>query len=342
MVESFIIIPENGISWAYKYSIWKKANDLKIEYEISTNTFELISKVDKNSISLGKLGDAIQGLTPYDSYRGQSQEIIKNRAYHHKLKIDETCGKWLDGKHISRYSINKNEEWLQYGDWLAAPREPKFFESPRLLFREIPGQNKRIQTIFTSEKSYYGHSITPFILNNKEFDVFYILSIVNSRLISWYASQKCSNFSKKTFPKLNPKDIKELPIRIITLENQESFVQKANSMLSLNNDLQTINTKFIKYYSGQLNLEKLSKKLENWHEQSFSSFILELNKAIKAAGKPTLSKKDEIDWMEIFEDYKQQAQALKQEIDKTDKEIDKMVYELYGLSEEEIKIVEQS
>jgi type II restriction/modification system DNA methylase subunit YeeA len=46
--------------------------------------------------------------------------------------------------------------------------------------------------------------------------------------------------------------------------------------------------------------------------------------------------------MEIFEDYKQQAQALKQEIDKTDKEIDKMVYELYGLSEEEIKIVEQS
>ncbi|MBP4142067.1 N-6 DNA methylase [Flavobacterium sp. P4023] len=342
MVESFIIIPENGISWAYKYSIWKKANDLKIEYEISTNTFELISKVDKNSISLGKLGDAIQGLTPYDSYRGQSQEIIKNRAYHHKLKIDETCGKWLDGKHISRYSINKNEEWLQYGDWLAAPREPKFFESPRLLFREIPGQNKRIQTIFTSEKSYYGHSITPFILNNKEFDVFYILSIVNSRLISWYASQKCSNFSKKTFPKLNPKDIKELPIRIITLENQELFVQKANSMLSLNNDLQTINIKFIKYYSGQLNLEKLSKKLENWHDQNFSTFILELNKAIKATGKPTLSKKDEIEWMEIFEDYKQQAQTLKQEIDKTDKEIDKMVYELYGLSEEEIKIVEQS
>jgi len=44
--------------------------------------------------------------------------------------------------------------------------------------------------------------------------------------------------------------------------------------------------------------------------------------------------------MEIFEDYKQQAQTLKQEIDKTDKAIDKMVYELYGLSEEEIAIVE--
>jgi type II restriction/modification system DNA methylase subunit YeeA len=35
-----------------------------------------------------------------------------------------------------------------------------------------------------------------------------------------------------------------------------------------------------------------------------------------------------------------QALALKSEIDKTDKEIDPMVYELYELTEEEIRIVE--
>jgi hypothetical protein len=35
-----------------------------------------------------------------------------------------------------------------------------------------------------------------------------------------------------------------------------------------------------------------------------------------------------------------QALAIKSEIDKTDKEIDRMVYDLYGLTEEEIKIVE--
>ena len=44
--------------------------------------------------------------------------------------------------------------------------------------------------------------------------------------------------------------------------------------------------------------------------------------------------------MELFEDNKKKALALKAEIDKTDKEIDQMVYELYGLTEEEIKIVE--
>jgi len=36
------------------------------------------------------------------------------------------------------------------------------------------------------------------------------------------------------------------------------------------------------------------------------------------------------------------ALALKNEIDATDNAIDKMVYELYGLSEEEIGIVEGS
>ena len=36
------------------------------------------------------------------------------------------------------------------------------------------------------------------------------------------------------------------------------------------------------------------------------------------------------------------ADDLKKEIDKTDKEIDQMVYELYGLTEEEINIVEEA
>lgn len=49
-----------------------------------------------------------------------------------------------------------------------------------------------------------------------------------------------------------------------------------------------------------------------------------------------------MEWMDVFETKKEEAQALKSEIDKTDKEIDQMVYELYGLTAEEIQIVENS
>lgn len=46
--------------------------------------------------------------------------------------------------------------------------------------------------------------------------------------------------------------------------------------------------------------------------------------------------------MQYFNEQKQKAQELKTEIDKTDNEIDQMVYELYGLTKDEINIVEEA
>lgn len=46
--------------------------------------------------------------------------------------------------------------------------------------------------------------------------------------------------------------------------------------------------------------------------------------------------------MELFEEKKKKALELKAQIEKTDKEIDQMVYALYELTEDEIRIVEES
>ena len=70
---------------------------------------------------------------------------------------------------------------------------------------------------------------------------------------------------------------------------------------------------------------------------SYPEFIKELaKKRIK------VSLSEEAEWEEYFNEQKSKAQTLKSEIEKTDKEIDQMVYELYGLTEEEIKIVEET
>ena len=45
------------------------------------------------------------------------------------------------------------------------------------------------------------------------------------------------------------------------------------------------------------------------------------------------------EWMQYFESEKVKANAIQQLIDKTDKEIDEIVYQLYGLTEEEIRVV---
>lgn len=192
---------------------WLDPTNLKIEYRANTNTTYLTKKIKSSTIPLSTLGEVIQGITPYDSYRGQSQEIIKNRAYHFDFKKDNTCGKWLEGKNLNRYSVTWDHKWLSYGDWLAAPRLPKFFEGNRILFREVTGKNRTIQASIVEDVFYYGHSISPFKPN---FDnlahLKILLGIVNSKLMSWYAKHTFSNFGKEVFPKLNPNDIKEMPI----------------------------------------------------------------------------------------------------------------------------------
>ena len=135
---------------------------------------------------------------------------------------------------------------------------------------------------------------------------------------------------------------KQLPIKLINETEQHPFSDKVNLMIEFNENLKTISNKFINYLQSQFAIEKLTKKLQNWHELKFGDFIKELNKAVKKVGGEKLTKIDEMEWMEVFETKKAQAQILKTEIDKTDAEIDAMVYELYGLSEEEIKIVENS
>ena len=107
-------------------------------------------------------------------------------------------------------------------------------------------------------------------------------------------------------------------------------------MLSLNKDLQEISQKFQRTIQRKFELEDLPKKLQDWYTLSYAEFIKELAKK-----KVKLSLSDEAQWEDYFIQECQKALAIKQEIDTTDKQIDQMVYELYGLTNEEIAIVEQ-
>lgn len=82
-------------------------------------------------------------------------------------------------------------------------------------------------------------------------------------------------------------------------------------------------------------MEELTGKLQNWYLLTYAEFIAELAKK-----KVKLSLSEEVEWAVCFLQECTIAQQLDVQIDKTDKEIDMMVYELYGLTEEDIGIVE--
>ena len=108
-------------------------------------------------------------------------------------------------------------------------------------------------------------------------------------------------------------------------------------MLSLNKKLQTKAEKFIKRIKSNLEIEKISKKLQNFYDFDFKTFLAELKKQ-----KIKLTFKEQDEWEDYFDSYKQEINDLQHQINKTDKEIDKMIFELYELTAEEIEIVEGS
>ncbi len=137
-------------------------------------------------------------------------------------------------------------------------------------------------------------------------------------------------------------DLRKFPIIAIEIDEQKPLSEKADLMLRLSSDLQCQFEKFSSFKMSQLKISTIPTKLSNWHTLTFADFIKELNKAIKASKGVPLTKKDEFEWMELFEENKKKVVDLKIQIDQTDREIDRMVYALYGLTEEEIAIVEGS
>ena len=215
---------------------------------------------------------------------------------------------------------------------------------PKIIYPRINNQSN----FFIDSEGEFSLSDNNFFISSGNTE---LLGLLNSSLIFFFLKNISSTLQGGYYDFRRPY-IEKIPIKISEIVKNDALRIGADKNLKLNDNFQLIITKFQNYLTQKFQLEKLSKKIQNWHELEFGEFIKELNKAIKANNKlrikegleeiPTLTKKDEFEWLDLFEDNKQKAQALQTQINQTDKEIDQMVYELYGLTDEEIQIVENS
>ena len=333
--EKIVSIDENKIIKIYK-SDWDTEKK-HFNIYISKKEKEILNKIENENLKLEDIADFTLGITPYDKYRGHDEETIKKRLFHSDTKIDSTYKPLITGENIQRYFIdNKIKEYIKYGEWLGAKREERFFNEPRILIRQIiSGKPPRIYAGYTEESLYFTQIGFGIISKNEGINNKYILVILNSLIMNFYHKYMYLDLEKDLFQKILIANCKKLPIKEISLEAQQPFIEKADKMLSLNKDLQEKVSSFQRLLTRKFELEKLSTKLQDWYLLEFSEFIKELKKL-----KIKLSLKEEMEWEEIFIEKKEEVEKVKNEIEITDKEIDRMVYELYGLSEEEIKIIE--
>jgi hypothetical protein len=291
---------------------------------MNNNNIGIARKIMDSSTFLGEICTSRRGININRYVSAEKEDIIV-----------------LGGKNITRYGIDffsycKEEYIKEIHNWQL---------TPKLILQEIVGRygkpifgnyrRVRLNSTIDTIGNYYTLDtvVNLFDFDNK-FDIKFVLAILNCRLLTWYYHIYQKSFSQLTLHSGN-ENSRSLPIPKISPEFQQPFIEKADLMLDLNKKLQELSGKFQRLLQNEFSLDTLPKKLQDWYLLTYGDFIQELT---KKKVKLTLSQKAE--WEDYFLQQQEKATTLKNAIDSTDREIDQLVYRLYDLTEEEIRIVE--
>ena len=344
--------------------LYKDLDKIKGKIENGSSSFILENSIQKklNEIDLFDKHFLIKdvGFNYWSVGRGKVRgDSIGSRILYNGDILNHNDIPYIKGSNFNRYTGISVENYLRH-DYKSYLNENDVFRyspniletSPKLIYRQT--SSKLIGTL--DYEKYYCDKTIHVIINREggNLDMSYVLGIFNSRLLN-YMYSLLTEESGRSFAQVKTVNIKKLPFKIASFDCQKSIVKLVDIVLKSGLKFSELVNKLERYLQSQLSLEKLPNKLQNWYELEFGDFIKELNKVIKKRNTEVatattmghvplakLSKMDEMEWMEVFETKKAEVQTLKTEIDKTDKEINTMVYELYGLNEEEIRIVENN
>jgi type I restriction-modification system DNA methylase subunit len=289
----------------------------------------------KNLLEVAAITVGIKAYQKGKGYPKQTAEIVKDKIFTSDSKIHDSYIQCIIGKNFYRYSfLQEPSMYLSYGKWLAEPRESApFFDDEKIILRQtadsLIGHIDNLKRVNLNNVYNIGNK-------DADYKLRYLLALLNSKLLN-LIYQNISQEKGRTFAEVKKVNLAKLPIKIADIKSQQPFIENVDKMLDLNKHLQEKRNRFLKRVKDNFEIEKISKRLETFYNFDFKIIVAEL---IKQKVKLSLVQQDE--WEEYFNTYKKEINQLQDEINTTDKEIDQMVYELYGLSKNEIAILENS
>jgi type II restriction/modification system DNA methylase subunit YeeA len=205
-------------------------------------------------------------------------------------------------------------------------------ENPKLIYYHTAVTHN----FYYDTEKYYISANCYFIANADR----YLQCVLNSKLfncVKKYLFPAFGDSENGGRVRLDANKMVKLPIKKVSEEIKSEFTNEAEQITLFSNQLQEQSQKFLRTLQRKFELETLPKKLQDWYLLPYPEFIKELTKQ-----KVKLTLSQEAEWEDYFTTEAKKVLAIKIEIDTTDKAIDAMVYELYGLNKEEIEIVENS
>ncbi|WP_243525704.1 Eco57I restriction-modification methylase domain-containing protein [Bacillus pseudomycoides] len=203
----------------------------------------VISKIDSNSKSLDPTYCNVKvGIKAYQRGKGKPKQIadkeefktwMNTKPFESSYQVDDDYYKYFGGQQVGRYKLELEEHYIRYGEHLAEPRTLDLFNQPRLLIREIAAPYPyTINATYTNKTAINNQSSKAVIDLNV--DGSFLLGIINSRLISFWAVIKYDMLQRKTFPRYTTKQMRDLPIPNVSNEEQQNISRMVGQLLELN------------------------------------------------------------------------------------------------------------
>jgi type I restriction-modification system DNA methylase subunit len=332
VVETLILLVENieatnkqiRISEDIIEGIYEKIDFNREKLEKGYNPFiskenELTNRLEKDFKTLDDYAIVYRGL-----------ETRNNEKWLSDTKESDQYKPILLGRDVTRYSYKYSGTYVNFiKDEMKSNANLEMYEQPKILMRRTGSD---IISAIDLENQLALKNLY-LIIPNEGVNIYCLSAALNSNLLSYLHTARTSG-ENKAFAQFSGVYIKSFPFVNSDDDRFEEFVKKIMELTEgLNEHIYLFNELIL----SKFDIDKLSRKLENWHELTFKQFLAELKKK-----KVKLSLKEEAEWMEYFNEQKAKADELKSQIAQIDREIDEMVYELYGLGEEEIRVVEGS
>jgi len=188
---------------------------------------------------------------------------------------------------------------------------------------------------YDDSKNYMGLTNTTVIFgNNDKYDLKYILALLNSRLLEFrYRSigKQTGGGSFEYFPN----GVAKLPIPDAARQQQRSLADKATRMIGLSGRLRRSISDAASSIMSKHGLAKLPPRLGRLHLLDGAELLGELESA--KARIPMKRRQELLDW---FRGERAAMDAAGGEIAALDRSIDSEVYGLYGITDEEIELME--
>lgn len=202
-----------------------------LAYFLPTSIRNVVNLISSSPLAVKDFFPEIsQGLIAYDKYKGQSEEIIKSRAYH-SFVYKDGLKKWLWGEDVTRYNLTWNgKEYIDYCNGIANPRNPSFFVGKRMLVREIT--NPSIFAALIEIEAYNDPSII-IVKESRNYPIEILVGIMNSKLATFFHFNHSPKATKGAFPKILVQDIKEFPLPKVNSDERKILMRLVDNVTTI-------------------------------------------------------------------------------------------------------------